>query len=465
MGSTNFGNQLLSFDFNQDATAKLFNNTSYGLLPNGIYSGFTLTKLSNTYVTISVGISYISDSSNNLGVRIETSEEQSIVVSNAKPYVILRFDWVDAANNYMDMLSIEYENILPDDLIVGRCVYDAAGTMMATTFDYTRRTRFYNYKQKTESEYLKVSATEPITDQITVSSGVVNSSKGNLLISGGNYPIGGLTDTINGRYDLVYIDEDGNIEILEGIDSSSPIAPRYANRKVIAEIRRGAVRDTVYGNEIFPVISSFDMNAITSDLLLIDTNNLYTTDNVEAAFQELAGEDMVIKGNKLFTDSLSIEASLTKVGLKVKGASGQNILEIRKSDNTLIMYVDQNGKIYNTIGTDLALTDTYNVFTIDKIADALNQIAGGTLTIKGAKTFESTVAMGGNPAISTGSTTAIANLNADLHDGYHAGTVGAGNTIPVNGGIASFTELFATARMRIPIGAPASPANGDIWIG
>ena len=52
MGSQDFGSQILSFDFNEDATGKKFNKTQYGLTPSGIYSGFTLERFSDFMVRI-----------------------------------------------------------------------------------------------------------------------------------------------------------------------------------------------------------------------------------------------------------------------------------------------------------------------------------------------------------------------------------------------------------------------------
>jgi hypothetical protein len=389
-----------------------------------------------------------------------------LTVSNATPFIVLRFSWADAQNNFMDMLAVANLDIQANDLIVGRCVYDDVGTTLDTTFDYTRRTIFYTNKQKIEDSYLRVTPTEPASNQVIVSSGVLNSSKGNLLVAGGNYPISGLSNTINGRIDLVYIDENGAIQIFLGTDQAIPVAPRYGNRKVIAEIRRGANRSSVKGNEIFRVISSYDMNAVTGDQLLVDSGNFYSSTNVEDAFQEIAGSPFTFVGDKTFSDSVIINAAANKVALKAKGSSGYNIAEYRTSANTLAQYIDQNGKLVNTVGADIPLADTYNVFSTDKYSEALNQLGGGTMTIAGAKTFSSPITQtsttGTAPLVIT-STTKVNNLNVDQVDNYHTSTSASTGTLPVQGSPATFTELFATTRLRIPYGAPSSPANGDIW--
>ncbi len=467
IGTTEYGApQLLSFDYAEEATAKLFNNINYQLVPVGIYSGFTLTKLSNSMVQISTGLCFIQDSINNTGTRIETGSVQNISVSNATPFLVLRFSWADAQNNYMDMLAVSFADIEANDLIVGRCIYDDAGTTLDATFDYTRRSTFYTNKQKTESTYLKIYPTEPASNQVAITSGVLNSSKGNLLIAGGNYPVGGVSNTINGRIDLVYIDENGDVQILLGTDQSSPVAPRYGNRKVIAEIRRGAARTSIKGNEIFSVISSYDMNAITSDQLITDVGNYYSSTNVEDALQELAGSNFSFDGIKTFINSVMINAAAGNVGFTTQGAAGYNIAEFKTSAGTLNFRLDQNGKIYALANADISMTDQYGVFTTDKYEEAINQLGGGNMTIAGNKTFSSpiisSVAIGTAPFTIT-STTKSTNLNADMIDDKHIALTATNDTIPVQGNNATFYELFATERLRIPYGAPASPANGDIW--
>ena len=44
MGSTNYGNQIINFDYKSPATAEKFNNLTYQIIPRGIYEGGLLTK-------------------------------------------------------------------------------------------------------------------------------------------------------------------------------------------------------------------------------------------------------------------------------------------------------------------------------------------------------------------------------------------------------------------------------------
>jgi hypothetical protein len=388
MGSRDFGSQILSFDFNEDATGKKFNKTQYGLTPSGIYSGFTLEKFSDSMVRITPGVCYIHDEIQNLGTRIETQENVVIEIDSTKPYVVLRFVWIDAKDNFMDFVSTTYNEIQNGDLIVGRVIYENSGTTMTENYDYTRRNVFYNKRNRDTQNYFKVQSTEPISKRVFVTSGILNSPKGNLYVTGGIYPLTDIPDTTTGsRNDIIYIDEDGLIKFEAGIQSSVAVTPRYGNRKVLAEIRRGPNRTSIYGSEIYPVLTSFDMTAYPSDLTIVDANNLYSSNNVEDALQEIAGSPFTFKSKKTFNNSINVIADSGDVGETIKGSSGQDIQRIVKSDNTVVQSVSSTGKLINFVGTDLALTDKYNAFSVDKVEDAINQMSGEPFTFKDVKTF------------------------------------------------------------------------------
>jgi len=140
-------------------------------------------------------------------------------------------------------------------------------------------------------------------------------------------------------------------------------------------------------------MTSLDVPTISSDFLINDAGNLYSSENLEAALQEIAGQPFTFKNTKTFQGAIDVQATTGKVASKIKGAYCQNIEEVRKSDNTLVQRVDQNGRFHNTVGATIKIADTGNVFTTDEIEAAINQIASGTQTFKGAKTFQDKVTL------------------------------------------------------------------------
>jgi len=340
-------------------------------------------------VRITPGVCYIHDETQKLGTRIETQESVVIEIDSSKPYIVLRFVWIDAKDNFMDFVSTAYSEIQNGDLIVGRVIYENSGATMTENYDYTRRNTFYNKRNSDTQNYFKVQSTEPISKRVFITSGILNSPKGNLYVAGGTYPSTDIPDTTTGnRNDIIYIDEDGLIKFEAGVQASVAVTPRYGNKKVLAEIRRGPNRNSIYGNEIYPVISSFDMTAYPSDLTIVDANNLYSSNNVEDALQEIAGSNFTFKNKKTFNNSISVIAGSGDVGETIKGSAGQDIQRILKSDNTVVQSVSSTGKLINTVGTELALLDKYGTFTVDKVEEAINQISGEAFTFKETKTFD-----------------------------------------------------------------------------
>lgn len=227
MGSIDIGGQLISFVYKQPGRAETFNKLNYRLQPPGIYHGGVLTKVNDTQITISPLICYFEDSINKLGVRIETTVNANLVVSSTNNYIVLRYNWLNAVNNYMDILALEFSNIQSSDLIVGRLIYN--GSTLSTIFDYSRKnwsSSFYKKILNIDPPF-KVIANEPYDNKVTILPG------GPLFFNG--EIIEKLTSTLSnaftlpvsasGRIDYVCITKDNNFVILEGVDSTAPVVP------------------------------------------------------------------------------------------------------------------------------------------------------------------------------------------------------------------------------------------------
>ncbi len=154
MGSTDYGNQILTFDYKQTATSQGFNKLNYEILSPGIYKGGLLTKNTDTLVDVSPLICFIEDKlGNGLGVRIETTTTPNIIVDPTIPYIILRFEWANTDNVYADIIGVAQASLLSTDLILGICLFD--GSVMRTVFDYTTRNFKGNLGITTGIEYNK----------------------------------------------------------------------------------------------------------------------------------------------------------------------------------------------------------------------------------------------------------------------------------------------------------------------
>ena len=298
----NYGIQDHGFEYRQEARARLFNRLLFDLIPPGIYSGLEINRVSDTQIEITPGVCFIKDnavSDETIAVRVRTTQAQGIDVSNtSKPYIVLRFGWSDAEDNYMTMGAVGFSDnpgetddtlILPNDLIVGKILYDGSVVKSSGYADYSRRSRAVLPHQVTKYNEFKVSPSETYPKRVYISSGIIRTSKGTITKAGSNFPTSDITDTTTeGRNDIIWIDENGDFQITYGTPAAVPETPEYKNKFVIAEIKRGASRTEILGTDIVQVKDTSRKGMISAaDFLIADSDGYYTEDNVEAALKEI----------------------------------------------------------------------------------------------------------------------------------------------------------------------------------
>lgn len=294
MGTTNYGNQIITSDFRMPLTSEEMGKIDYKLREPGIYEGGTLTKINDTTVEISPLVCYIRDddyvidagppANQGLGVRVVTLEAQQISVTTSTIYIVLRYIYAQSENNFMDMLSVTYASIEPDDLIVGRCVFD--GVTLLADFDYTRRSIPINDSIKENRNNFRVQSTEPISNQVFVNGGNIRNVSSYLTVSSGNSPV--ITDTTDGRIDLIWVDVNGDIQVVEGIDSVTPTEPEWEGRFVVATIERGASRNNIRGSEITQVYYPYEHPSFS----LQDSKDYWNGETIQQAIEDITTKAM-----------------------------------------------------------------------------------------------------------------------------------------------------------------------------
>lgn len=312
---TNLGNQFLSFDYRQEARARIFNRLLKDIIPPGIYSGGTLNRISDTQVSIDPSVSFIHDASDdsslNLGVRVETQDSQTISFDDGsgycdttRPYLVFRFVWADDEVNYMNMVRVSFSNdpnetdenrILVNDLVVGKVLFEeeseGSGNYIirsSSPFDYTRKTVGYLPSLDDRQTELIVSPSETDPKKLSVTSGTLLTSKGRMSVSGGDFPTGGISDTTTyGRRDILYINEDGDVQYEEGTPAASPQTPDYENKYVLVEIRRGPERNDIVGTDLIRVANERRSVISAKRFPIADEDDYFLDDNIEDALKEL----------------------------------------------------------------------------------------------------------------------------------------------------------------------------------
>lgn len=320
--SINKGVQDISFQYREEARARYFNKIVDRLLPAGIYSGGVLRVSGNVQVILQPVVNLIKPGNVNgnseidISVRVETTADQPISLASVgdptqpeplKPYIVLRYDWVDQESNYMDMLPVAFSDdpneirddyLQPADLVVGKVLFEDDGfggirivQVEADAFDYTRRTNAFLPDSTAAFTELRVQSSENDADnKVFVTQGTINTSTGRQDITGGDYPTAtNISPTASlGRIDIVYVDEVGAILVIEGVPSVTPVAPAYENKKVLGEITRGPNRTDIIGTDIRQVNVTRQGTITALGFPIIDSGAFFVgNENIEDAFQQV----------------------------------------------------------------------------------------------------------------------------------------------------------------------------------
>jgi hypothetical protein len=303
--ATNYGNQRIVFDFHQEARAKGFNDAFCDILPYGVYTGGRLTRLNENLIQVEeMNVIIRSNEEDQVALKITTTETQEIAVEYTKPYIILRFGWAETDNNFMDIRAVGWSTdpfelddnkLQPLDIILGKCQFieNAPGNYIIDVdnpFDLSRRQDVFLKEAETIYTQFRVSESEVNPKNVYVSGGRLHTSKGQFIISGGEYPLEDIPDTTaQARTDLIVIDDLGQIKLVQGTPSASnpAPAPKYGTYRVCAEIRRGPNRTNIKGSDIVQLVDpSRQGQWLAEDFPLTDVENYLPSNskNIEAAF-------------------------------------------------------------------------------------------------------------------------------------------------------------------------------------
>lgn len=453
--TTDQGSQNISYAYNQDAVARLFNKVSSKMLPIGVYEGFGLTRLSNTTVQVAAGTAFVPDannvldpSGNRLGIRVRVENYAAIVLDLAtviggsifdstKPYLVIRFGWANQTACYAHVVAVAYSDdpaeddenaILPTDIVIGKVNADTSGSPViirsADPFDLTRKNWACLPSLQSTFDQLKVMTCETDATKITIASGSVRTAHGFLNVAGGNYPAAGISATTAGRRDLVWVDTDGVINITEGIDAASPVTPPYGTKKVIAEIRRGASRNTIRGSDIFMVDQSIAGQIAAADIELADVGGYVTATAYTGGYTRKTVENAI---QQIFQQLVAGTDAATASTIVRRDANANAQFGILKMTSSMVGV----GRIPTTYPLEVA----------------------GSLYL-----------VSGDVRINT-----ARSLFIGAH--YLTAAVGIGfgiNRTPTTYAFEVSGDMYATGRVRgqinVPTSAPSSPANGDIWV-
>jgi len=236
------GGQTITYDYYQEGTGNGFNQINYKLHEPGIYDGGLITKVDETHVEISPLTAYITDSTNELGIRVQTDYSLGgvgtvkVTVSGLpanEVYLILRFAWSDIEDNWVEFLAVPYASILSTDVIIGRCVFN--GATLLTTFDYTRRTvPSYLTNKSIFVDSFKVTPTEPPSLTVDISAGACFVDGKYLEVLAGSVALSDISagGAGNAKYDIIYVNTSGAFAVLAGSIGNPAVIPDFGDGEI-----------------------------------------------------------------------------------------------------------------------------------------------------------------------------------------------------------------------------------------
>ena len=237
MSSTiNNGSQNLTFDYRQEGTSEGFNKLLYTLIPQGILKGGNLSINSGLIVNIAPMTCYFKDETNEVGVRIETRENATVTLSQAKPYVVGEFTWINTEDNFMEFKAVDLPS--DDQIVFGRGIFASVNTISGFDTTYKTWSKEY-YENINEDGTPSFKVTVNPNNQLKLDVG-----KGHAIINGKEVTFTNTvtsgeinTNVSNARIDYLCITENGALTFVSSEDVSVPTNPSIPyNMLAIAKI-------------------------------------------------------------------------------------------------------------------------------------------------------------------------------------------------------------------------------------
>lgn len=138
MSETNLGVQIITFDYQEPATAKDFNKLLRGVVKPGIYSGGQLSKIDNSTVSIApfIALFYVGIDK---AIVITTSSSISLTADSDNPILYMTFSWADTVHNYIDFgFRSSSSQPITNEICLGTIGF--TGSIVNGNFDYSRKT-------------------------------------------------------------------------------------------------------------------------------------------------------------------------------------------------------------------------------------------------------------------------------------------------------------------------------------
>ncbi len=119
MGILDIGRQILTVGYKMPGKSQDINKLLKDIINDGLYKVPVITKTSDTEVEIQPFIAMIKDITNELILRMETTQNVFMSISPAEPYLVIRLNWINKIDNYVDFVNVGESDLQDNDIILG----------------------------------------------------------------------------------------------------------------------------------------------------------------------------------------------------------------------------------------------------------------------------------------------------------------------------------------------------------
>ena len=225
MGTTNYGNQSIQWQYYDPLNSDEFDKHNQDIIPVGIYKGGLIALAGGNDITIATLVCMISDGTQ--AARIATTTPIALTIAQATPYVCLTWTWAALTNWFMDVTA--KASPAANDIVVGKGIY-VMGVL--DHIDYLETTT-----PNTMGNFLQPKAQPVANMTVHVTPGWVSYGASRIpliMFDSAAFNIAALTP---GQYrtDLLYIDSGGSLVIVQGT-AGSYTPPNHSGKVVICEV-------------------------------------------------------------------------------------------------------------------------------------------------------------------------------------------------------------------------------------
>ncbi len=359
------GTQTVTLKFFDPANTGLQNLRFKDIRETGIYKGGYLTVTDATHALLTTFVAEVGDGV--YQVRVETTVAVSITTALATPYIVLR--WLYTGSSTIDFAEmIVVATPAANDVVIAKCNFSGS-TLIG--FDYADAT-YPRTTPDTHHLHLNVEETVDTELRVRIRAGVVQGFSGATTVADQKSDLI-VAPTVNPKIFLVYIDMDTGALAIDssGLEATTPVAPDYAGKVVLAEITLAVAATNIVAADIKDV-RAFLYTPVAADDVTIQINGDGKLERINA------GTPYPGVGTRTTLDSLGAVLANNEV----YQASGDGFVSASQDQGNIDLRVDGSNPPTTVVSKDADNDNTWaNVSGLVQTGEYVKVVANTAVTV------------------------------------------------------------------------------------